>query len=330
MFIDNINIDIPVILAPMAGITDYPVRKIARDMGCQLLYTEMVSSKGLIYGNSRTEDLIDFKEDRKGLIAVQIFGEKAESMLAAAKIVTEKFAPDIIDINMGCPAPKVTKNGAGVALMKDPEMVGKTINSIVNAIQLPVTVKIRKGWNEKQINALQIAKIAEKNGASAIAVHGRTGNQFYSGQADWDIIKNIKGEVSIPVIGNGDIYTPQDAENMINETGCDAVMIGRGARGNPWLLKRCIYYLTTGELISEPGYREKIEMAIDHLELAVEYYGEKYAIPRMRKHITWYLKGIPYSAAVKDKINKFYRLDRVKEELFNYKRQIADNITVNS
>jgi len=329
LFIDNIRIDKPVILAPMAGITDYPFRKIARDMGCQFIYTEMVSSNGIIYGNSRTEDMIDFVDDGKGIIAVQIFGETAQQISKAAKIIEKKFSPDILDINMGCPAPKVTKNGAGAALMKNREIAADIIKSVVKSVNIPVTVKIRKGWDDKNVNAIEIAKIAEQNGASAVAVHGRTGDQFYSGKADWDIIKDVKKEVSIPVIGNGDILTPLDAENMLNKTGCDAVMIGRGTRGNPWLIKRCIHYLATGELWPEPDYNEKIEMAVYHLELAVNYYGENYAIPRMRKHISWYLKGIPYSAEVKNKVNELSKLNQVKQELYNYKKKLQDSIIIN-
>ncbi len=329
MFIDNIRIDKPVILAPMAGITDYPFRKIARDMGCQFIYTEMISSNGIIYGNSRTEDMIDFVDDDNGIIAVQIFGETAEQMSKAAKIIEKNFSPDILDINMGCPAPKVTKNGAGVALMKNQEIAADIINSVVNNVNVPVTVKIRKGWNDKDVNAIEIAKSAERNGASAVAVHGRTGDQFYSGKADWNIIKDVKKEVDIPVIGNGDILTPLDAENMLNKTGCDAVMIGRGARGNPWLIKGCIHYLATGELLPEPDYKEKIAMAVHHLELAVNYYGENYAIPRMRKHISWYLRGLPYSAEVKNKVNELSKLNQVKHELYNYKKKLQDSIILN-
>ncbi len=326
LYIADIKVNVPVILAPMAGITDYPFRQIARDMGCELLYTEMISSKGIIYGNSRTEDLIDFQVKERGLIGVQIFGESAEYMSEAAAIIAEKYSPHIIDINMGCPVAKVTKNGAGAALMKKPELAGEIIKSVVNSVQIPVTVKIRKGWDNDHTNAVNIACLAETEGASAVTVHGRMAGQFYCGKADWGIIKEVKESVNIPVVGNGDIFTPQDAENMLEKTGCDAVMLGRGVRGNPWLLQRCIHYLQKGEILPEPDWKEKIEMTLHHLELAVEYFGEEYAIPRMRKHITWYLKGIPFSAEVKNRINHLAKLKEVKQELKQFSARLTEKL----
>jgi tRNA-dihydrouridine synthase B len=300
----------------MAGVTDYPFRQIIRQMGCELVYTEMVSSKGLVYGNRRTEELLQFSRD--GVVGVQLFGEKPEIMAEAAELVAAKFNPDLIDINMGCPTPKIVKNGAGAALMKKPELVGKIVARIVRAVEIPVTVKIRKGWDNNNENAVEIARIAENNGVTAVAIHGRTREQFYAGTADWEIIKKLKKKLSIPLLGNGDVFTPEKAGEMFEITGCDGVMIARGARGNPWLFERAAHYIKTGELLPEPGYKEVVEMALYHLKLAVDYYGSEVAIPRMRKHLGWYLKGLPYSTDVKDKINKLTDLQDVKEVLITY------------
>ncbi len=318
MFIAGLEVPNSVILAPMAGVTDYPYRQIARDMGCNLNFTEMVSSKGLVYENSRTEELVDFNCDHEGLIAVQIFGEEPEIMAEAAEILEKRYKPDIIDINMGCPAPKIVKTGAGAALMKNPCLAGEIVLAVRNKVEIPVTVKMRKGWDSQQINAVELARITEKNGASAITVHGRTRSEFYSGSADREIIREVKQSVSITVIGNGDIFSPQDTERMIDQTGCDGVMIGRGARGNPWLLKRCIHYLKTGELIPEPDYCSRVEMALYHLKKAVQYYGEEIAIPKMRKHISWYIKGLPYSTDIKDKINRAKDFEQTRLILEEY------------
>ncbi len=316
MHIGEIEIDNPVVMAPMAGVTDYPFRQILRQMGCELLYTEMVSSKGLVYGNGKTKELLRFSPE--GVTGVQLFGEEPETMAAAARLVASKFKPDLIDINMGCPTPKIVKNGAGAALMKEPKLAGKIIACIVETVEIPVTVKIRKGWDNENENALEIARIAETNGAMAVTIHGRTREQFYSSNADWKIIEEAKRNINIPLIGNGDIFTPEAAGKMFERTGCDGIMVARGARGNPWLFRRASHFLKTGELLPEPGYKEVIEMALYHLEEAVNYYGSDIAIPCMRKHLGWYIKGFPYSTDVKDKINKLTDLQKIKGELKIY------------
>ncbi|MFP4017579.1 MAG: tRNA dihydrouridine synthase DusB [Halanaerobiales bacterium] len=325
MNIADIKIDVPIILAPMAGVTDYPYRQIIRRMGCKLLYSEMVSSKGLVYGSDRSYDLMEYTTKGDGLISIQIFGEEASFMAEAAQIIEREINPDIIDINMGCPTAKIVKNGSGCALMKTPELAGDIIKAVVEAVDLPVTFKIRKGWDEDSINAVEIAQIGEKMGAKAVAVHGRTREQFYNGEADWGIIKEVKEAVSIPVIGNGDIFEPEDVLKMFEETNCDGVMIGRGCQGNPWLLKRSIHLMETGELLPEPDYREIIEMALYHTEKSVEYFGEKMAIPRMRKHLAWYIKGLPFSTEVKGKINHLTKEREVQSVMLDYQLKLAEN-----
>lgn len=321
MKIGKVLINNPVIVAPMAGVTDYPYRQILREMGCELVYTEMVSSKGLIYGSEKTVNLVEF--DRKGgKIAVQLFGEEPEIMAKAAKMVETRFKPDIVDINMGCPTPKIIKNGSGSALMKEPDLAGDIIEAVVNAVDVPVTVKIRKGWDKDNINAVQIAKIAEEKGASALAIHGRTREDFYRGNADWGIIKKVKENIKIPVIGNGDIFEPEDAKSMIELTDCDGVMVARGIQGNPWLIKRITFYLKNGTLLPEPDYKEKIEMALYHLYKSISYYGEKIGIPKMRKHIAWYIKGMPYSTTIKEKVNKLNKYKEIENILKEYLNQL--------
>lgn len=318
MKIGNIKIDVPIILAPMAGVTDFPYRQIIRQMGCKLLYSEMVSSKGLVYGNDRSYDLMEYSGKQDGLITIQLFGEEPSFMAEAAHKIQMEINPDIIDINMGCPTAKIVKNGSGSALMKNLELAGDIIEAVVNAVELPVTFKIRKGWDENSINAVELCLIGEKMGAKAVAVHGRTREQFYNGKADWDIIKQVKEAVSIPVIGNGDIFVPGDVQRMMEKTKCDGVMIGRGCRGNPWLLKRSIHLIKTGILLPEPDYNQIIEMALYHLEKSVDYFGEKTAIPRMRKHLAWYIKGLPFSTEIKGKINHLTKKGEVENLLSSY------------
>ncbi|MFW6022534.1 MAG: tRNA dihydrouridine synthase DusB [Halanaerobiaceae bacterium] len=318
MKIGNLKIDIPVFLAPMAGVTDFPYRQIIREMGCQLLYSEMVSSKGLVYGSQRSLQLMEYRKGKEGLIAIQLFGDEPETMAEAARLVVEEVNPDIIDINMGCPTPKIVKNGSGSALMKKPELAGKIINAVAKAVDVPVTFKMRTGWDKENINAKEIALIGQENGAKAVAIHGRTREQLYSGKANWDIISRVKKAVSIPVIGNGDIFTPDDARNMINRTNCDSVMIARGCQGNPWLLKRTICYLQNNKLLPLPTNEEKIEMALYHIKLAVDYYGKNTAVPRMRKHIAWYIKGMPYSTEIKSQINHITEQHELEMVLKNY------------
>lgn len=323
MKIGDLVIDKPIVLAPMAGVTDYPYRQIIREMGCNMVYSEMVSSKGLVNGNERSYELMEYSSEKTGLLSIQLFGEDPSYIAEAARIIEKEIKPDIIDINMGCPTPKIVKNGSGSALMKKPELAAKVIKAVVEAVRLPVTFKIRAGWDSNSRNAVKLALIGQEMGVKAVAVHGRTREQFYTGKADWDIIRQVKEAVSIPVIGNGDIYTPEDVNSMLKETKCDAVMIGRGCQGNPWLIKRAIHLLKTGVLLPEPDYMEIINMAIYHLKKAVEYSGERIAIPRMRKHIAWYIKGMPYSTEIKNEINSMITQEEIEKILQFYLRRLS-------
>lgn len=291
-----------VFLAPMAGVTDLPFRLICKRFGCGLLYTEMINAKALCYDDANTKKMLNIM-DEEHPVAVQIFGSEPEFMGKAAKILND-YPNEILDINMGCPAPKVVKNGDGSALMRNPELAKKVLSSVVENSSKPVTLKIRKGWDDNSVNALEIALIAQEVGVDAITIHGRTREQYYAGNADWDIIKLIKDNVDIPVIGNGDVTSIEDAIKIKNDTNCDAIMIGRGAQGNPWIFERINHYLKTGEILPQPTTDEKIGVAIDHMKLAIEEHGEYVAVREMRKHIGWYLKGMKNSARIRDKINK--------------------------
>lgn len=308
--IGNITIKNQVVLAPMAGISNSAYRTIIKDMGCGLIYAEMVSDKAIYYGNKKTIDLL-YMTDYERPIAQQIFGSDKESFVYSAKYIYETMKPDIIDINMGCPVPKVALRAqAGSALLKDPRKVYEIVRSVVKSVPIPVTVKIRSGWDQEHINAVEIAKEIERAGAKAIAVHGRTRSQGYSGKVDLEIIKKVKKNVSIPVIGNGDIKTAEDAKKMLEQTGCDAIMIGRGVLGNPWLIKECITYLETGIKLDPPTKEEKINMLLHHFELLLKTKGEKLALLEIRSHAAWYLKGIPNTTELKNKIMK----SKTKEE----------------
>ena len=302
--IGNVKIKNKVALAPMAGISNSAYRTIIKDMGCGLIYAEMVSDKAISFGNDKTIDMLYMKEEERP-ISQQIFGSDKESFVTAAKYIYENMKPDIIDINMGCPVPKVAVRAqAGSALLKDPDKVYDIVRSVVDAVPIPVTVKVRSGWDSNSINAIEIAKQIEKAGASAIAVHPRTRAQGYSGNADWNIIKQVKENVNIPVIGNGDIKSCYDAKRMLDETGCDAVMIGRGVLGNPWLIKECVDYLEQGILPKEVSLQEKIEMIQRHINLLKETKGEKRALLEIRSHAAWYLKGVHGSSKLKQDICK--------------------------
>ena len=289
--IGNVEIKNHIVLAPMAGISNSAFRRIAKEMGVGLVVAEMVSDKAIYFGSQKTIDMLYMKEEERP-ISQQIFGSDKESFVYAAKYILENMKPDIIDINMGCPVPKVaTRAQAGSALLKNPDKVYEIVKAVVEAVDIPVTVKIRSGWDEKSINAVKIAKVIEKAGASAITVHPRTRAQGYSGKADWNIIKQVKENVKIPVIGNGDIKTCYDAKRMLEETKCDAVMIGRGVLGNPWLIRDCIDYLN-GKEIKEVTILDKLNMVTKHLNYLLEFKPEKLAILEMRTQIGYYLKGI--------------------------------------
>lgn len=299
--IGNVEISNQVVLAPMAGICNSAYRQICKEMGCGLIYAEMVSDKAITYNNQKTIDML-YMTDMERPISQQIFGSDKESFVAAAKYIEQNMHPDIIDINMGCPVPKVAVRAqAGSALLKDPKKIYDIVSSVVSSVSVPVTVKIRSGWDSKHINAVEVAKIVEKAGASAICVHPRTRSQGYSGKADWNIIKEVKQSVSIPVIGNGDIKCPEDAKKMIDETNCDAVMIGRGVLGNPWLIRNTVSYLDGGE-ITLPSINDRIDMCLKHLELLKSLKSEKVACLEIRNHISWYFKGICGANELKNKV----------------------------
>ncbi len=311
--IGNVEIKNQIVLAPMAGISNTSYRKIIKEMGAGLIYAEMVSDKAIMYNNDKTFDLLKMTDEERP-IAQQIFGSDVESFVIAAKKVEETQHPDIIDINMGCPVPKVAvKAQAGSALLKNPNKIYEIVNAVVNAVSTPVTVKIRSGWDEKHINAIEVAKVCEKAGASAITVHARTRSQGYSGKADWNIIKQVKEAVNIPVIGNGDVTTPQLAKQMLDETNCDAVMIGRGVLGNPWLIRECISYLDNGTVPERPTPKEIVTMLKKHFNLLLEDKGEKPAVLEIRNHALWYIKGLPKSASIKNQICS----TKDKNEIFN-------------
>lgn len=310
--IGNVELKNNIFLAPMAGITDGAFRKICKEQNAGLVYSEMVSAKGIYYDDNGTKDLLKVDEIERP-IAIQIFGSDPKIMGESASEVS-KIA-DIIDINMGCPAPKVVKNMDGSYLMKNPELIYEIVSEVCKNSKVPVTVKIRKGWDKDHVNAVEVAKLIEKAGASAITIHGRTRDEFYSGTADWDIIKEIKQAVSIPVIGNGDITSAQKAKEMFEYTKCDAIMIGRGALGNPWIFNDIINYLKDGSENAKPTIDEIKEMMIKHLDLLVEQKGEYTAIREMRKHVGWYIKGIPNAASIRNEINQIENLEELKNKI---------------
>ncbi len=320
--IGNIKINNRIVFAPMAGISNISYRKIIKEMGAGLIYSEMISNMGIVYNNQKTIDLLKINEEERP-IAIQIFGSDIDSFVKAAKYVEENIHPDIIDINVGCPVPKVAlKSQAGSALLKNPEKIYEIVKAVKDNTSTPISVKIRSGWDEKHINAVEVAKVCESAGASAIAVHARTRSQGYSGEADWNIIKQVKEAVSIPVIGNGDVTSCYLAKKMLDETNCDAVMIGRGVLGNPWLIKECVEYLENGTKPKEVTYEDKINMMRRHYELLKEDKGEVVASLEIRMFILYYLKGIKGSKEIKNKICQtksseeiFKIIDEFKEKL---------------
>lgn len=317
--IGNVRIPGKLVLGPMAGVTDLPFRLLCRECGADLIYTEMVSAKGILYNNKNTEELLTIEESERP-VALQLFGNDPDILSEVAKRIEHRNF-DILDINMGCPVPKVVNNGEGSALMKQPERIGEIVSAVSAAIHKPVTVKIRKGFGEHDANAPLVAKIAEEAGAAAIALHGRTRQQYYSGTADWDIIRQVKEAVSIPVIGNGDIFTPEAAKRMMEETGCDGVMVARGAQGNPWLFAQIKAYLSGNEVPEKPPLSEVIAMILRHADLEIAYKGEFTAIREMRKHTAWYVAGYPGAAKLRSAVNEVSTREQLEELLYRYLRK---------
>ncbi len=316
MRIANIEFQNHVFLAPMAGITDIAFRELCSELGCGLLYTEMVSAKGLYYGSSNTESLMRISDLEKP-VAIQIFGNDPKIMASACEIFNTRDDICMVDVNMGCPVPKIVKNGEGSALMKNPKLAAEIIKEMKKVSTKPVTVKFRKGFDSNNVNAVEFAKYMEDAGIDAIAVHGRTREQMYEGKADWDIIRAVKENVKVPVIGNGDVFSPQDAMRIKKITNCDAIMVARGAMGNPWIFRQIMQAINGEEVIYPTGV-EKIEMCLRHLDLAVKYYNEIKAVREMRKHTGWYVKGLSNCAEIKNQINSKKSHEEVKTVLLGY------------
>ena len=309
--IGSVEIENPFVLAPMAGITDLPFRLLCKEQGAGLLYTEMVSAKAISYHNRNTVSLME-TDPKEHPVALQLFGSEPELMGEVAKSIEDQPF-DILDINMGCPVPKVVNNGEGSALLKDPALIREIIKAVSGAVRKPVTAKMRIGFEGADVDPVEIARIMEDAGAAAIAVHGRTRQQYYSGRADWETIRRIKEAVSVPVIGNGDVDSPEKAEAMFRETGCDAVMIGRAVRGNPWIFREMNHYFATGELLPGPSLEELKEEILRHARMQIEKKGEYTGIREMRKHIAWYTSGMPHSAAMRRKVNEVETWEELEE-----------------
>lgn len=321
--IGNVTLEAPVVAAPMAGVTDKVFRLILREAGAALTFTEMISAQGLYYRNRATWELMDLSGE-EGLVAVQLFGREPEILAWAAKEAVRAGAA-LVDINMGCPTPKITRNGEGAALMRDIPRARAIVVAVAEAIHpVPVTVKMRKGWDEKEVNAVELACAVVEAGAQAVTVHGRTRNQFYSGRADWEIIRRVKEAVTVPVIGNGDVWEPEDALNLLETTGCDAVMVGRGALGNPWIFTRTRFLLAGEDVPPPPGPAERLSLALRHLRMAVEAKGEEKGVKEMRKHLAWYLKGLPGAARMRQDINSENSWEGVVALLESYFAKLTD------
>lgn len=322
--IGDVELKNQVVLAPMAGVCNPAFRLIAKEFGTGLVCAEMVSDKAILNGNKRTREML-FVDEREKPLSLQIFGGDRASLVEAAKVVDQETNADIIDINMGCPVPKVTKCDAGARWLLEPNKIFEMVSAVVGAVSKPVTVKMRIGWDSEHIYVIDNAKAVEQAGAQAVTVHGRTREQLYTGTADWNYIRQVKENVSIPVIGNGDVGSPEDAKRMLDETGCDGVMIGRGALGNPWMLYRTIEYLKSGQLLPEPGLNEKIKIAVLHMDRLADLKGEKVAVKEMRKHLAWYLKGFQGAARIKDAIMEETRRNEMVQILENFANEMERN-----
>ena len=325
--IGNIELKNRVVLAPMAGVCNPAFRLIAKEFGTGLVCAEMVSDKAIVHGNKRTREML-FVDEREKPLSLQIFGGDKSSLVEAAKVVDQETNADIIDINMGCPVPKVTKCDAGAKWLLDPNKIEEMVSAVVAVVNKPVTVKMRIGWDSDHIYVIDNAKAVERAGGAAISVHGRTREQLYTGTADWSFIKQAKEAVNIPVIGNGDVFAPEDAKRMLDETGCDAVMIGRAALGNPWMLYRTVEYLEKGVLLPEPSAEEKIRIAILHMDRLVALKGEHVAVKEMRKHMAWYLKGIKGSARLKDAVMEQVKRDEMARILTDFVAGLDHEVAV--
>jgi nifR3 family TIM-barrel protein len=327
--IGDVEIKNRVVLAPMAGVCNSAFRLTVKEFGAGLVCAEMVSDKGIVYNNEKTLGML-YIDEREKPLSLQIFGGEKETLVEAAKFVDKHTNADIIDINMGCPVPKVTKCDAGAKWLLDPNKIYDVVAAIVDAVEKPVTVKMRIGWDENHIYAVENAQAVERAGGKAVAVHGRTRVQMYEGKADWNIIKQVKEAVNIPVIGNGDVKTPQDAKRMLEETGVDGVMIGRAALGNPWMIYRTVRYLETGELIPEPTVREKIEVCLLHLDRLIALKGEHIAVKEMRKHAAWYLKGVRGNAKIRNAINECNTREQLATLLLNFAEEVESKEQANA
>ena len=321
--IGNVRLENPYILAPMAGVTDLPFRLLCKEMGAGLICMEMVSAKAISFHNKNTEKLMEIEEKERP-VSMQLFGSDPDLIAEMAAQIEERPF-DILDLNMGCPVPKVVNNGEGSALMKNPKLAAEIVKKTAKAIQKPLTVKIRKGFDEAHSNAVEMAKYLEDAGAAAIAVHGRTREQYYAGQADWDIIRQVKEAVSVPIIGNGDVTDPISAHKMMEETGCDGVMIGRASRGNPWIFRQLVEYDKTGNIPERPDVAELKAMILRHARLQLQYKGEYTGIREMRKHVAWYTAGYPHSAAIRRRVNEIETIGQLEEMLESIPEKLDRN-----